>query len=294
MADALTLREHRPRLDADRLARYEADGYLSLPGILEPALVDSLRAAIDRLWDESRRLTEKTRHFDLAEGHSPERPRLRRLSSPTELDEAFFEIAFESVLGDIAADCVGGPVKFYHSKVNFKLPAGGAEIGWHQDWPVFPHTNSKMVALSVPLNASRRGNGCLKTIPGSHRWGPLSHWDGDRYALNCNAALKPEDVAGSTFNEAEPGDLLAHHGLSVHGSEANLSEEIRTTYIVQYVAADSFAYTAPVIDSRHRNWMVRGEPARYATVEAGRIELPPDFSTGYSSIYAHQEGRKAA
>lgn len=29
--------------------------------------------------------------------------------------------------------------------------------------------------------------------------------------------------------------------------------------IVQYAAADAFAYTAPVIDSRHRNRMVRGE-----------------------------------
>jgi hypothetical protein len=53
-------------------------------------------------------------------------------------------------------------------------------------------------------------------------------------------------------------------------------------------AADAFAYTAPVIDSRHRNRMVRGEPARHARVEAGVVELPPDFSAGYSGIYALQ------
>jgi hypothetical protein len=43
-------------------------------------------------------------------------------------------VAFSSILGDIAADLIGGPVKFYHSKINFKLPSGGEEIGWHQDW----------------------------------------------------------------------------------------------------------------------------------------------------------------
>ena len=37
--------------------------------------------------------------------------------------------AFDSVLGDIAAELIGGPVKFYHSRINFKLPEGGAENG---------------------------------------------------------------------------------------------------------------------------------------------------------------------
>ena len=33
---------------------------------------------------------------------------------------------------------------------------------------------------------------------------------------------------------------------------------------------------------------VRGEPATHARVEAGVIELPPDFSAGYSGIHALQ------
>jgi ectoine hydroxylase-related dioxygenase (phytanoyl-CoA dioxygenase family) len=198
------------------------------------------------------------------------------------------EVAFESILGDIAADLVGGPVKFYHSKINFKLPRGGAEIGWHQDWPVFPHTNSNLVALSVPLNPSRAGNGCLQTIPGSHLQGPRSHWANGQYTLNCNTSMAAEDFAQVVDNELDPGDVVAHHGLVVHGSSPNLSEAIRTTDIIQYAAADAFAYTAPVIDSRHRNRMVRGAPARHARVEAGEIELPPDFSAGYSSIYSLQ------
>jgi ectoine hydroxylase-related dioxygenase (phytanoyl-CoA dioxygenase family) len=201
------------------------------------------------------------------------------------------ETAFDSVLGDIAADLTGGPVKFYHSKVNFKLPEGGAEIGWHQDWAVFPHTNSNIVALSVPLNPSRSGNGCLQTLPGSHRQGPRSHWDQGRYTLNCNAGMTAADLAQVVDNEFDPGDIVAHHGLAVHGSSANRSSAVRTTYIVQYVAADAFAYIAPVIDSRHRNRMVRGEPARHARVEQGVIELPPSFSAGYAGIFTLQEQR---
>ena len=290
-AAALGTAAHRPVLGAAQIAQYQAAGFLTMRAMLAPALLQRLNAAIDRICTEAAGLTEKTAHIDLDAFHTPERPRIRRISSPTELDEVFMETAFDSVLGDIAADLIGGPVKFYHSKVNFKLSEGGAEIGWHQDWAVFPHTNSNIVALSVPLNSSRSGNGCLQTIPGSHRQGPRSHWDQGRYTLNCNAGMTAADMAQVVDNELDPGDIVAHHGLAVHGSSANLSGAVRTTYIIQYVAADAFAFTAPVIDSRHRNRMVRGEPARHARVEQGVIELPPDFSAGYAGIFTLQDER---
>jgi hypothetical protein len=290
-AAALGTATHRPVLGAAQIAQYQAAGFLTMRAMLEPALLQRLNAVIDRICTEAACLTAKTAHIDLDAFHTPERPRIRRISSPTELDQVFMETAFDSVLGDIAADLIGGPVKFYHSKVNFKLPEGGAEIGWHQDWAVFPHTNSNLVALSVSLNPSRSGNGCLQTIPGSHRQGPRSHWDQGRYTLNCNAGMTAADMAQVVDNELDPGDIVAHHGLAVHGSSANLSGAARTTYIIQYAAADAFAYTAPVIDSCHRNRMVRGEPARHARVEPGVIELPPDFSAGYAGIFTLQDER---
>jgi ectoine hydroxylase-related dioxygenase (phytanoyl-CoA dioxygenase family) len=282
---------HRVLSDA-QLAEYRENGYLAVRNAFGKELLERLVATTSRLYAEGSRLTRKTQHFDLEASHTPEAPRIRRIASPTELDDVYLETAFESVLGDIAADLIGGPVKFYHSKINFKLPRGGAEIGWHQDWPVFPHTNTNLVAISVPLNASRAGNGCLQTIPGTHKLGPRSHWHEGKYLLNCNATMTEEDLRRVVSNELDPGDIVAHHGLSLHGSSQNLSNELRTTYIIQYAAADAFAYTAPVIDSRHRNAMVRGKPATHARVEAGTIELPPDFSAGYSGIYSLQTAGK--
>lgn len=284
--------QHRPALAPSLVDEYRERGFVTVPAILDTALVAALQRATERLWEAGRSLTEKTRHYDLSAGHCADSPRIRRVSSPTELDPIFEQAAFDSVLGDIAADLIGGPVKFYHSKINFKLPGGGEEIGWHQDWPVFPHTNANLVALSVPLTPSRKANGCLRTIPGSHRGGARSHWADGRYVLNCNQSMSAGELATAEDSEVDPGDVVAHHGLVVHGSAPNPSPDIRTTWIIQYAAADAFAYTAPVIDSRHRNRMVRGEPATHARVEAGFIELPPDFSGGYSSIYSLQT-RKA-
>lgn len=285
--------QHRPALAPSLVDEYRERGFVTVPAILDTALMAALKQATDQLWEAGRSLTEKTRHYDLSAGHCADSPRIRRVSSPTELDPIFEQAAFDSVLGDIAADLIGGPVKFYHSKINFKLPGGGEEIGWHQDWPVFPHTNANLVALSVPLTPSRKANGCLRTIPGSHRGGARSHWADGRYVLNCNQSMSERELATAEDSEVDPGDVVAHHGLVVHGSAPNPSLDIRTTWIIQYAAADAFAYTAPVIDSRHRNRMVRGEPASHARVEAGVIELPPDFSAGYSSIYSLQTETKA-
>ena len=290
--DLNTPRVHNPVLTPAQLAQYEEDGFITIPGVLDADLLARLTATTERLLAEGSRLTERTRHFDLEASHTPQAPRVRRISSPTELDDVYLEAAFESILGDIAADLVGGPVKFYHSKINFKLPRGGAEIGWHQDWPVFPHTNANVVAISVPLNPSRANNGCLQTVPGTHKLGPRSHWHEGKYLLNCNASMTEEELQRAVYSEVDPGDVVAHHGLSLHSSSRNASDELRTTYIIQYAAADAFAYTAPVIDSRHRNAMVRGRPATHARVEAGMIELPPDFSAGYSGIYSLQTAGK--
>ena len=285
-------RTHNRVLTEAQLAEYHDNGYVAIRNALSPDLLERLSATTARFYAEGSRLTLKTRYFDLDASHTPESPRIRRIASPTELDDVYLETAFESVLGDIAADLVGGPVKFYHSKINFKLPRGGAEIGWHQDWPVFPHTNTNLVAISVPLNASRAGNGCLQTIPGTHKLGPRSHWHEGKYLLNCNASMTEEDFRQVVNNELDPCDIVAHHGLSLHGSSQNRSDDLRTTYIIQYAAADAFAYTAPVVDSRHRNAMVRGRPATHARVETGMIELPPDFSAGYSGIYSLQTADK--
>lgn len=292
MAEKGATRRHVPVLGSEQIEAFRAQGFLVVKGVFDQAPLARLVEATAEFWEQARSLRDGTAHFDIDPDHDYDTPKLRRISSPTEISDVYREIAFDSALGDVAADLVGGPVKFYHSKVNFKLPRGGAEIAWHQDWPVFPHTNTNLLAISVPMTPSRRENGCLRVLAGSHKGGPRSHWENGVFVLNCNGSLSQTDLDAAIYVEADPGDLVVHHGLVVHGSEPNRSDQIRTTFIVQYAAADAFAYTAPVIDSRHRGQMVRGEAPRHARVESGAVELPPDYSGGYSSIYAHQGGEE--
>lgn len=277
-------------LKAGQRRAYREDGFVVLPGAMDPALLERVTQATMELWRKSRAIAKSDGYYDLAPDHAPDNPRVRRISKPTELDDVYVEAIFASVLGDIAAELIEGPVKFYHAKINFKLPRSpSTEIQWHQDGTHFPHTNSNLLAISLPMHARNAANGCMRFVPGSHRGGPLSIWRDGEYVFTCEGGMTEADFERVVDAPCAPGDVIAHHGLAVHGSTANPTDELCITLTIQYAAADAFAYTAPVIDSIHRGRMVRGQPARFARLEAGTIELPPDFSAGYKSLYASQD-----
>lgn len=286
---------HTPVLTDAQKATYQERGYVVVRDAFDRALHARLAERTRRLVARSASMTAPDRHFDLAPEHAPDAPTLRRISSPTELDPVFIEVAFESNVGDMAADLIGGAVKFYHSKINFKLPGvDSAQVQWHQDWTHFPHTNSNLLAVTLPYQARTRENGCIRVVPGSHRNGPLSVWRDGRYVFTCEHGMTARDFDAVEHVEMAPGDVLLHHGLMVHGSAPNPTDELIISFTIQYAAADAFAYTAPVIDSSERNRMVRGAPARFARLEAGLVELPPDFSAGYTSLFDNQDKAQAS
>ena len=101
---------HPPRiLDRKQREFYFENGYLRVESIVPPKWIERLRAATDEMVERSRSVTKSDAIFDLEPGHSADRPRLRRLSSPVVQHPAYWEFASESVIPDIVCDLVGRP-----------------------------------------------------------------------------------------------------------------------------------------------------------------------------------------
>src|SRR5690349_1133455 len=128
-------------LTARQREDYFEQGYLLLEQIIPAATIEHLRAVTDSMVEQTRSLSKSNSIWDLESGHSAERPKLRRLSSPCDHHPAYWDYASKSLVADIVADLVGPDVKFHHSKLNFKSSDGGAEVRWHQDIQFWPHTN---------------------------------------------------------------------------------------------------------------------------------------------------------
>ena len=161
-----------------------------------------------------------------------------------------------AVLG--IAESLGGPnfVPTYESLV-FKDAGDGAAIDWHQD-AVHPRTH-RIFNIDVYLDASRAGEGALCA---SHR----SH-----LAPVDVCQLQEEygwDAPGVIQVELEPGDVLVHDVMVVHGSEAVRGNRLRRTIYYEFRSAPQIAAEGPgtpsgwIADCDWSRWPARAPAPR--------------------------------
>jgi len=271
---------------------YFEKGYVLVENVVPDEWIERLREVTNAFVEQSREITESDAVWDLEPDHSAESPRLRRLTSPVEQHAAYWEFASDSVVADVAADIVGPDVKFHHSKLNFKWAEGGEEVKWHQDIQFWPHTNYSPATIGTLLYDCGPDQGPPGGLPGSQN-GPLFdlyNGDGSR-----NGALSDADAATLDLDKVEymtgpAGSLTIHNCRTVHGSPPNQSDTGRPLLLYAYSSADAYTYTYNPIMSSYYGTIVRGKPARYAHHDPRPCQIPPDWSGGYQSLFATQQG----
>jgi ectoine hydroxylase len=275
-------------LTAPQRAHYYEHGWLAVEGLIDAVWLDRLRAITADFVEQSRSLIESNVIFDLDVGHSPAEPRLRRLSSPTDLHETYWSFASASQIVDVVVDLLGSNVKFHHSKLNFKAPRGGEEVKWHQDIQFWPHTNYDLLTIGVFLEDVEPGMGEVGFVSGSHN-GPLFDlYDGDAWigALG-DGDLSRAGVEGASYPTGRAGTITVHNCRTVHGSAPNRSNRARPLLLQTYATADAYSYTDLVKRSPHGEELIRGEAARWARHAPRPCLMPP--SGPYRPIYASQQ-----
>jgi ectoine hydroxylase-related dioxygenase (phytanoyl-CoA dioxygenase family) len=281
-------------LDQEQRETYFSDGYLLLDGFIIDHWLDRLSAVTDEFIDQSRAVSASNSVFDVEDGHSADTPRLRRLMNPVERHDVYREFAFSGPLVDVAEDLLGPDVVYHHSKLNFKWSGGGEEVKWHQDIQFWPHTNYSPLTFGVYLADVDASMGPMGVIPGSHQrelfelcdsaggWtGAISEADCERVAL-CEAV----------WLQGPRGSVTVHNCRMVHGSHPNQSVRTRPLLLQTYAAADAIPVTDMVAKLPHSGAIVRGQRARWIDFDPRPCPNPPDFSKGYTSIFAVQQGEQ--
>jgi len=287
--DVLAL-EPKVLTQAQRESYFE-NGYLLLEKILPDEWVERLRQATEEKINESRAVTESDAVWDLEEGHTSENPRLRRLSAPNDHHPTYWDYASKSMVPDIIADLVGPDVKFHHSKLNFKWARGGEEVKWHQDIQFWPHTNYSPCTVGTYMYDCGSDQGPLMVMPGSHDGELYNQYNDKGEWIGC---LSPEDEAKLDASKAvslegPAGSLTIHNCRMLHASKPNSSDLGRPLLLNIYAAADALPYTYNPIQSKYMEAIVRGSRARWAHHDPRPCLMPPDWSGGYTSIFAAQQ-----
>ncbi len=271
---------------------YFRNGYLALEGFVEQDWLDRLWQVTESFIEESRGQTQSDDTFDLEPDHTADAPRLRRLSWPVSHHPLYWEFASRGPIVDVAEDLLGPDVVFHHSKLNFKWAGGGEEVKWHQDFPFYPHSNGSVLAIGLCLTDVDDEMGPLGAIPGSHKGPIYSHYnDKDEWvgALNDDevANLPMEKVA---WMKGKAGTITIHHSRTLHGSMPNNSSRMRPLLLNAYASADAYSLTPyPGMACEQNETLIRGKRARWAEFDMETCMMPPDWSGGYSSIFALQQ-----
>jgi ectoine hydroxylase len=217
------------QLSDDQLEQFNRDGYLHVP-----ALFDT---------NESKMLVEAAHGDDAVKGNAFGVD--DRTGNPVKLtlwnhpgDDIYGVIGRCDRVVNAMEKLLDDEVYHYHSKMILKEPRVGGAWEWHQDYGYWYGNGClypDMASVIVAIDKATKENGCLQVLKGSHKLGRIEH--GLHNGQTCadpertDAAIERLELV---YCNMEPGDGFFFHGLTLHRSDLNTSNDPRWSLICCY------------------------------------------------------------
>ncbi len=217
----------------EEIAKYREDGYVIPRFRLSPERVAHLRGTLDELI----RANPGVRPEKLVSAHI-EGPNGEGVRGSGE----FLRLAQEPDIVDLVADLIGEDIVLWGCHIFCKPGRTGLETPWHQDGHYWPMRPLATCTVWVALDPSRRENGCLRVIPGSHKGQVLhrhTHEDREDLVLADRTCGDAFDESNGVDLELEPGQMSMHDVHLIHGAAANISPLRRAGVAIRYMPATS-------------------------------------------------------
>ena len=277
---------------------YDEHGYLLLEKFVSDAWLTRLRLAAEEFVEQSRSLSESNRLLDLEPDHTSEAPRLRRLVSPVDHHDAFYEFAMNGPAAELAQALLGSPVRFHHSKLNYKWADGGEEVKWHQDIQFWPHTDFSPLTIGLYLDDVDDEMGPMGVLPGSHKGALYNQYDQQGHWAG---AMRDSDVEGLDLSsvawlKGPAGSVTVHNCCMVHGSRPNLSQRVRPLLLQTYSAGTSYPVAgigANGVAGKQSGQVIGATASQELTIDGRHMHGAPDWSRrGPPTIFGSQQQEK--
>lgn len=210
-------------LSPAQVATYERDGFVYPVPVLSTAEAQAARAELEA-WEAARGapidFPEKSKSYLL-------------------FDWADQLVHHPRIL-DAVEDLIGPDILVYHSTLFLKEAHSAAFVRWHQDSTYFylaPHLH---VTAWVALSDASEAAGCMRALPGSHRWGSFAH-DDKPEPLNMirrgQGISERFDAETGCPMPLRVGEMSLHHTDLVHASGANETNDRRIGLAISYIPA---------------------------------------------------------
>lgn len=151
-------------------------------------------------------------------------------------------IACDPRILDQVEAILGPDILIYGVEFFIKEPRTRHIVSMHQDLTYWGLGEiDGLVTAWLALSPATQASGCMDFVPGSHKNPILPHEDSfsDTNLLSRGQEVKV-DVADTdkVAIELQPGQMSLHHGLTIHGSGPNISDDRRIGAVVRYCRPD--------------------------------------------------------
>jgi phytanoyl-CoA hydroxylase len=261
-------------LTGAQLQRYQADGFLVLPGFVAPHACAALRERAAEIIADFAPHRDDASVFDTTEqGHGRDEyfltsgDKVRCFLEPAgtdaswtvnkighalhDLDPVFQEFSYAPRLAELADDIGYADPRLLQSMYILKEAHVGGEVTAHCDHTFLWTEPPTVSAFWFAIDPATVENGCLWALPGGHRLPVRSRFRREGGATTMDMIdPAPYPTDGMVPLEADTGTLVLLHGLLPHRSGANRSDKPRHAYSLHLVDG-----TARYLED---NWLQRG------------------------------------
>ncbi len=275
MLESLTL--DNGRLSEAQNEAYWRDGYLFPIPVMSPSEAQALRQELEALETE---WLDKDLPLPLNS--------YKRVNSHCVMPMAH-KVAADPRILDVVEGIIGPDIMIWSVEYFIKEPNTQQVVSMHQDltywgFGAVDHLVTAWIALSPATPAS----GCMNFVRGSHKNPILPHEDthDPNNLLSRGQEIKvdvaPEDREAI---EIHPGQMSLHHGLTIHGSDANTTDDRRIACVVRYCSPE----IAQQVADRDYAILARGADRQGNFINFA----PPERPFSPESLAMYEEIRKA-
>ena len=148
-------------------------------------------------------------------------------------------LALDPRVLDVVEGVLGPDLMIWSAEFFIKEPHTKHVVGMHQDLTYWGMgETSDQVTAWIALSPATVASGCMDFVKGSHKNPILPHTD---TFSEINLLSRGQEIAvdvaeaDKTRIELQPGQMSLHHGLTIHGSGPNTSDDRRIGMAIRYL-----------------------------------------------------------
>jgi len=266
------------RLSAQQQAQYWEDGYLFPIPVLPPSEAHALRGELEAIEHEWR-----DTDLPLPLGT------YKRVNAHMVMPLAH-RIGADPRLLDVVEGILGPNIMIYAVEFFIKEPKTTQKVSMHQDltyWGL--GATQGLVTAWLALSPATPASGCMQFVKASHKNPILPHED--TFAAD-NLLSRGQEVRVDVAEkdkvpiEIHPGQVSLHHGLTIHGSGPNTTDDRRIAAVIRYCKPQ----VSQQVAEKDYAMLVRGDDryGNFEPVAPPKALFTPEALAAYDEIRAAQ------